>query len=699
MTTRLSCWTDWILRLAAVAGIMASRDRVQSRRLRTWTIQHLLRRRLAQEFEHFAAVSREWNRLAKWQLGADFRQRNPGIRPIWGARRHQTRRIRWNSIDERLPGSGKLREPPRANWASRGDLAGKFGERAGRHRNWRGRSTICEHRHHRLPFAGKALSNGTGNITVTAPDITGANFFDLLRVTPVPNFREQAPFGTGNYAVATNVLRSSACSNGVCTFTDTQSALQSYTVATPTYFPLLDFWPGNLVLGANQDSSSPLSGARAWLQSVPSNVVAVQGTVAPAVISTSCDAIAGWTPTWISCYASMAPSTFFEQGAFLMAVKPNQDAGQKTNLKGRLNFSTLGTGPGHIITLSDSNFQKTIATANNPPSNDANDAYVGYDQGDGNPANIGITLGAPKSVSQYIANAGDGTNWLERLTANLKEFKTNVQMDGALTVSGPVTANSFVSTGAGPWSVTGSFGTLGTAASGKSLLGFGTNGKPQVSENGAAVVEVAKLDVTGNFAGNGSTATALAHTPTQCSNSFATGIQANGNANCSTADVIQLAETTPPAGIANYGIFWFDSTCHCPKVISNNGQAVQLGLLNVFNPDANTLEEYNGTKPQILRVYGTRTDASNYERIGLKWNNADGYFALASENAGTGTQRGIAFLIGSTVRWALDTASTLKPFTDNSFNIGSATLRPKTVYAGTSFDISGSGAFADGAGS
>src|SRR5439155_1383582 len=181
----------------------------------------------------------------------------------------------------------------------------------------------------------------------------------------------------------------------------------------------------------------------------------------------------------------------------------------------------------------------------------------------------------------------------------------------------------------------------GTAASGKSLLGFGTNGKLQVSENGAAVVEVAKLDVTGNFAGNATTATALAHTPTQCSNSFATGIQANGNANCSTADVIQLAETTPPAGIANYGIFWFDSACHCPKVISNNGQAVQLGLLNVFNPDANTLEEYNGTNPQILRVYGTRTDASNYERIGLKWNNADGYFALASENAGTGDNDGV----------------------------------------------------------
>src|SRR5205814_8972506 len=178
-------------------------------------------------------------------------------------------------------------------------------------------------------YAGKALSNGTGNITVTTPNIAVVNSFDLLRVTPVPNFREQAPFGAGNYAVVTNVLRSSACSNGVCTFTDTQAALQSYTVATPSYFPLLDFWPGNLMLRANQDSSSPLSGARAWLQSVPSNVVAVQGTVAPAVISSRCDAIAGCTRMWISCYASMAPSTLFEQGAFRLPVHRHQDAGHK----------------------------------------------------------------------------------------------------------------------------------------------------------------------------------------------------------------------------------------------------------------------------------------------------------------------------------------------------------------------------------
>ncbi len=282
-------------------------------------------------------------------------------------------------------------------------------------------------------YAGNALSNGSGNITVTTPDIAGATSFDLLRITPPAELREQAPYGTGNYAVASNVSRSSACANGMCTFTDTQGPLQAYNVAVPTYFPLLDFWPGNLVLGGNQDSSSVLNAARAWMDSAPSGVVAVQGVVAPALIATNCDAVAGWTPLWMSCYSGTAPSGFFEQGAFLLAVKPNNDAGLRTNLKGRLNFSTLGTAPGHIITLSDANFQKTIATANNRPTSDPNDAYIGYDQGDGSSANVGISLGAGKSISHYIANVGDGSNWLERLTATVKTFRVPVSTNSQFT--------------------------------------------------------------------------------------------------------------------------------------------------------------------------------------------------------------------------------------------------------------------------
>ncbi len=231
----------------------------------------------------------------------------------------------------------------------------------------------------------------------------------------------------------------------------------------------------------------------------------------------------------MTCYATTyGPFTWYEQGALLMAVKPNADGGTKLNLKGRLNFPTLGTAPGHIITLSDSNFQKTIATANHRPTNDANDAFIGYDQGDGSPPNIGISFGAPKSLTNYIGNVGDGTSWKERLTATLKEFNTDVKMDSTLTVTGQVQADSFVSTGTGAWNVEGAYGTMTAAGTNKSKLGFGASGKLSVSENGGAVTEVAKLDSGGNVAANANTATQLALTPAQCNGGFATGVQANG---------------------------------------------------------------------------------------------------------------------------------------------------------------------------
>ncbi len=297
-------------------------------------------------------------------------------------------------------------------------------------------------------YAGRALTNGSGSITVTTPDITGAGSFDLLRVTgPTGGVLEQAPYGTGNYAVATRVSRPSACGNGVCTFTDNQAELSSYTVATPNYFPLLDFWPGNLLLGSNQDSGSVLAVAKAELDRIGGGIVALQGSAGSAASSTNCSAVSSWTPLWMTCVnQTYPPSVFYPQGALLMAVKPIYDGGKFPNLKGRLNFTTLGGAPGHIITLYDSNLQKTIATANNRPTNDAGDAYIGYDQMDsGAGIRYGISFGSPKSLSNYIGNVGDGTNWLERLTSTLKSFKVPISTNSQIT--------STVPTGAAPFSV------------------------------------------------------------------------------------------------------------------------------------------------------------------------------------------------------------------------------------------------------
>ena len=486
-------------------------------------------------------------------------------------------------------------------------------------------------------YLGFALSSGSDSIAVKWPCITTANTvtYDLLRITAATPQSATAPYGTGTFAVATAIAQGSGA---VCSATDSNGSLSSYTVATPTFFPKLDFWPGDLILSANSNTGTISNVARARMTEFGNMVVtSVAGGLLPSVFADTCSQWDYALPIWVSC-----PASSLAQGA---TVKQwGSLTGQATSgAKGREIFELSGshgwtgspapTGSAtDLITLGDSNAQKTFATAGLRPSWDANDTAIGFDT-PGNPLPSAFQLGlrAPVSISNYIGSVFDGTSWGERLTATLKEFKTAVQMDSTLSVSGGIS-------------------------------------------------------------GNASTATALAATPSQCSGSFATGIQANGNANCSTADVIQMAETTAPTGIANYGIFWFDQTCHCPKVISNAGAAVQLGLTNMFNADPNTVEEYNGLTAQALRVYGTRTDASNYERVGLKWDAADSYFVVAAENAGTGAQRGVGFLIGTTLRWGVAPDSTLKPFSDNFYSIGTTTLRPKTVYAATSFDISTGGA-------
>jgi hypothetical protein len=534
-------------------------------------------------------------------------------------------------------------------------------------------------------LGGYALTNGSGSITVTTPDIAGASTFDLLRVTVNVSVLNQAPYGTGNYAVVTGVSRSSACTNGVCTFTDTQAALQSYTVPNPTYFPMLDFWPGSLVLGSASDSSSVLAPAKAYLDNAFDNIVSVAGVTGPSVFAARCSSVGKWTPLWVICSGAEPPSNFHEQGSMLLMVKPNADGGGQLNLKGRLNFAQIGSAPGHIMTLSDANFQKTIATANNRPSSDPSDAYIGYDQANGDPTQVGISLGAPKSLSSYIGNAGDGTSWLERLTSTLKEFKTNVQMDSGLTLAGSVQTT-------GAWTLEGAFGTMSAAGASKSKLGFGASGKLQVSENGGSVVEIAKLDSNGNVSENANTATQLAATPSQCNGSFATGVQANGNANCSTPDIVQLAETAQPTGISSFGIFWFDSTCHCPKVISNNGSPVQLGLVNLFNPDSDTVEQRNGTSNQVFDLYGTYTSSTNYERLGLSYDTVSGNFVLRGEaGSGGGSVHGIGLATGSSLRWRLSPASPFwwGPDTDNAYDLGDATHRVRTGYFGTSIVLAG----------
>lgn len=121
---------------------------------------------------------------------------------------------------------------------------------------------------------------------------------------------------------------------------------------------------------------------------------------------------------------------------------------------------------------------------------------------------------------------------------------------------------------------------------------------------------------------------------------------------------------------------------------------------------ANTLVMRNGVNPQAFNIYGTYTDASNYERLTSDYDAAAGNFRLRSLAAGTGQVRGLyldgayALRLGSGgfVRWEIN-ATGLVANNDNTYDIGaSGANRPRNLYlggivnaAGLQFGITGVG--------
>ena len=280
-------------------------------------------------------------------------------------------------------------------------------------------------------YAGYALTSGSGEITVTTPDVPGAATFDLLRLTKPTGddaYTQQAPMGTAKFAVATGVARNTACGHGVCTFTDKQGEPAKYTVQPIQYFPGVPYWPGAIAIFADGDSGSLYTASTVHLAINGLGIGYQANVLGPnraAISSLTCVQMLG-SPIWQNCLgAAMPPAGDYAQNATVISSRANADGTKVPNLKGRLNFLQTGSGPGHIITLEDSDPSKTLATRNNRPKNDPNDAYIGQDTLLGL-ASFGLSLGAPASISEYVGNVGDGTNWKERLTSKDKTFAVPV---------------------------------------------------------------------------------------------------------------------------------------------------------------------------------------------------------------------------------------------------------------------------------
>jgi hypothetical protein len=519
-------------------------------------------------------------------------------------------------------------------------------------------------------------STGSDAITVRWPRVangTDTMTYDVIRTTtPVGIGAVYPSYGNCNGGTTTScgyVAQAVAqCAGLVCTYSDSGSAVpQSYTVPRATYGGNLIFWPGAIV-SVNKSVAVDVE---------HQNVVGVGLDSIPLQIAARCMYGATSPGGYTQC---MTGGGSYNQTATLMA--DGAPAGGMVNLsKGRLNFGPsplANLQPHHIITLVDSQPGLTRGTVGYRPPANANDVWIGTDV---NPNAVQLTqgqlaFGAPVAITNYIGATGDGVNanWLERLTSGLKEFKVGVKFDQSVTMSGGL----ILPQGSAYVPANGGMG-LDTAA-----------GLPVVNIGGATHQ---MAFTSSNISGQAGTALALAATPTQCSGSFATGIAANGNANCTTPNVIQLAETAQPAGVPNWGVFWFDSATHTPRVIDNSGQVTQLGLTNVFNSDpggdpADNVEHRNGTAAQNLRVYSSYTNATTWQRMSLGYDATSGYQVLRSEDATSGNALGLGMYIGSSLKWAFAANGILKPNSDNGFDLGTDSGQAmRSVFAKTSFNI------------
>src|ERR1700689_4310081 len=156
---------------------------------------------------------------------------------------------------------------------------------------------------------------------------------------------------------------------------------------------------------------------------------------------------------------------------------------------------------------------------------------------------------------------------------------------------------------------------------------------------------------------------------------------------------------TSALGISNDGNFYISASAGAPQKIATTASSSYFS--NLFQEDGYDLGQFvvgeTTTNPQALHVYSSYASSSSWQRTSVGYDPASGYAVLRSENSTSGAAPGLGFWVNSGLKWVIDASSNLKPWTDQTFNVGSfnssgrgSGLRPGRVYvAGSS--ASGSG--------
>jgi hypothetical protein len=208
----------------------------------------------------------------------------------------------------------------------------------------------------------------------------------------------------------------------MCSFTDTQGTLGSYTApSTYGFTPSFWYWPSNIA-----HNGGPL------LTDVSYNnpsIVSVNGISSP-IFSLLCEP----GPAPKSSRSPILIQCPFTTNAFEGSVFYSQQ-GTTANSKGRINLGNFPNAPNDWVTLYDSNWGKTTATDGHRPSADNGDSGIGA-------ATTGdITLHAATTLSRNI-NSLPGASPTEQLSSTLDTLSVPLMVTGNVTLSGHLNQNA-----------------------------------------------------------------------------------------------------------------------------------------------------------------------------------------------------------------------------------------------------------------
>lgn len=469
-------------------------------------------------------------------------------------------------------------------------------------------------------YAGYATTNGTGTVNLYWPQPIGfrpgTDTFDILLTTCVPGTLAPSICVTPNasataQSVATAV--SGSCSNGLCTYADTQGATSNYTVASNSAQAFgLWFWPASVLLASDVDSSTPDRAGFLITDSLPIGIQA--STDATWVFADQCGSNnANFNPMIVSCLNTVG--TYANWSQTILGSSPISP--EAANSIGRLIFlhQINEQAPGNdieIVTLNPADPYTLKATTGRGTGN-LKDAYIGDDGNSAQPGNqdffrFAFNTGASGGYDYCFAQTPSNckTNFTRRLTNSLDLLKVPSQITEATfaSLSAAIPCNSGAAGTRRPVSDST------VISAGTTITGGGTNHVEAycngtnyvVGEGGTAgsgtpggLTTQVQYNNAGAFAGDSALTWDSTNKILTIGNTQIGGTGTAGN-------FWQCKEGTDPAkNGAGLDTFWCSSSSH-RMMLSNNNLTAQQAV--VAGADINNSD-------QVQQIHESKTSVNN----------------------------------------------------------------------------------------